>query len=386
MANTLTGLIPTIYTALDTVSRELIGFIPNVNMDAKASGAAVGQTVSSPVAGESVLEDITAGAQPAASGNATHGKVDVTITKSKAYPILWNGEEQLATSGHGQYNQLLAQQFQYAFRTIAGEVERDLGNLYAKAARATGTAGTTPFGTADLHTDWANANRVLDELGAPSSDRIMIINSAARANIEGKQSGLFKANEAGTDAMLRNRINREMHGFVMGYSAGVASHTAGSATASGSPGDYLVNGAAAAGDYLIGVDTGTGTFNAGDIVSFAGNGDKYVNQTALTGAGNLTLNTSGLSGAVTDNAAVILGAGYTANMAYHKNAMLLAARAPAMPIGGDTADDVMTVTDPVSGLTFQVAIYRQYRQVKIEVGLAWGVAMPNGKHAAILLG
>jgi hypothetical protein len=57
-----------------------------------------------------------------------------------------------------------------------------------------------------------------------------------------------------------------------------------------------------------------------------------------------------------------------------------------MPEGGDEADDVTTITDPVSGLTFQVAVYRQYRRVKYEIGLAWGVAAPNGKHGGVLLG
>ena len=377
MANTLTGLIPTIYTALDIVRRELIGFIPNVTIDASASSAAVGQTVRAPVVPQGSLENITAGAAPAASGSQTIGYTDVTISNSKAYPILWNGEEQLSVSG--QYSAIVANQFAQGFRTLANAVEADLAGLYVNAARATGTAGTTPFGTINVHSDWALANKLLDEMGAPSSDRAMIVGSAARASIEGIQAGLFRANEAGTDALLRNRVMREIHGFTMGYSAGISSHTKGTGAS------WLLNDASsAAADVILAADGGTGTILAGDVITLAGDTTKHVVGTALAG-GNLTIN-EGLDAGLADDAAITVGASHVPNMYFHRNALLLAARAPAMPAGGDGADDVITVTDPVSGLTFQVAMYRQYRQVKIEIGLAWGVAAPNNKFCGLLLG
>ena len=377
MANTLTGLIPTIYTALDIVRRELIGFIPNVTIDASASSAAVGQTVRAPVVPQGSLENITAGAAPAASGSQTIGYTDVTISNSKAYPILWNGEEQLSVSG--QYSAIVANQFAQGFRTLANAVEADLAGLYVNAARATGTAGTTPFGTINVHSDWALANKLLDEMGAPSSDRAMIVGSVARASIEGIQAGLFRANEAGTDALLRNRVMREIHGFTMGYSAGISSHTKGTGAS------WLLNDASsAAADVILAADGGTGTILAGDVITLAGDTTKHVVGTALAG-GNLTIN-EGLDAGLADDAAITVGASHVPNMYFHRNALLLAARAPAMPAGGDDADDVITVTDPVSGLTFQVAMYRQYRQVKIEIGLAWGVAAPNNKFSGLLLG
>jgi hypothetical protein len=83
MSNTLTGLIPTIYTALDIVSREQVGFIPAVARNTKADAAAKGQTVTAPVAPAATTVDITPGATAPNDGDQTIGTVDVKITKSK---------------------------------------------------------------------------------------------------------------------------------------------------------------------------------------------------------------------------------------------------------------------------------------------------------------
>lgn len=383
MANTLTGLVPTIYTALDVVSRELIGFIPNVNRDAKAASGAVGQTVRSPVVPANTLEDITPGNTPADSGDQTIGYADVSITKSKAYPIRWTGEEQLSVSQFGQYNTILADQFAQGFRTIANAVEVDLAaEAVVSASRAYGTAGTTPFGTAGDLTDLAEINRILDDNGAPASGRVMVVNSASRAKLEGKHSELFKVNEAGdAGALLRQRQMRMLQGFTMGYSAGIALHTKG--TGSG----FLVNDAAlGAGETAIAADTGTGTILAGDVVTFAADtANKYMVNTALAG-GTFAIGAPGARMAIPDDNAITVGNSFTPNFGFTPNALVLAARTPAMPEGGDDADDVMLVTDPISGLVFQVAMYRQYRRVKIEIGLAWGVAGIKPEHVAVLLG
>ena len=57
--NTLTNLIPSLYAAADVVSRELVGFIPNVTRDSSIDAVAIGQTVNVPVVGASTPVSIT---------------------------------------------------------------------------------------------------------------------------------------------------------------------------------------------------------------------------------------------------------------------------------------------------------------------------------------
>jgi hypothetical protein len=62
-----------------------------------------------------------------------------------------------------------------------------------------------------------------------------------------------------------------------------------------------------------------------------------------------------------------------------------------MPIGPDgkamdMADDVMTVTDPLTKIAFDIAVYRQFMQLVYHVRLAWGYQAIKSNHIVELLG
>ncbi len=377
-SNTLTGIIPVIYEAMNVVSREMIGLIPAVTRDSTAERAAVDQTVRSPVGEAGDLEDITPGQNPAASGGTTVNYKDVTITKSKAAPILWSGEETLSVGG--SYNPIILNQFTDGFRKLSNAIEADLYTTgITHASRAYGTAGTAPFGTASDLSDIANTLKILEDNGAPKSDLQMALNSDAMVNLRGKQSVLFKVNEAGSSDMLRDGMTDRLQGFALRNTGGASLHTKGTGAS------FQTSAAGSVGDTVISVDTGTGTILAGDVVTFNGDTNKYVVVSALSG-GSFTIAEPGLKAAVADNTAVTVGDSYTGNLGFARSAMILAARAPASPEGGDNADDRMMIQDPFSGLQFEIALYRQYRQIKYEIGLAWGTASVKDEHIALLLG
>jgi hypothetical protein len=387
-ALTLTSLLPTIYEAMDVVSREMVGFIPAVARDSQAERAALNQTIMSPVVGAMTAEDINVGAYPADTPAQTIGNVSMTISKARSVPFGVTGEENRGLNTAGTMGTINRDRMAQALRTLTNEVETDLAALHIYASRAYGTYNTTPFGTAADLSDFAQARKILDDNGSPQSDMHMVLGSTAVGNIRGKQSGLFKINEAGTDQLLRFGVLGDVMGFALHNSAQVKT----AVTAGTNNGSAAVNNAG----YAVGATTltlasaGTGTIIAGDIITIAGDTNKYLVVTGdadVSGGGSIVIAEPGLRVAIAASQTVITTiAATTRNMFFHRSAIQLATRAPAMPDGGDSADDVMIVTDPVSGVAFEFCVYKQKRQVRYEVNLAWGVKMVAPRHCGILIG
>lgn len=387
MANTLTNLLPTIYQAVDVVSRELVGFIPSVTRDSGIERAAVGQTVTSHVTPASTASDITPGVTPPNDGDQTMGTINLTIQKSRYVPVKWNGEEQryISTSNGGIGREaIIRDQFAQAMRTLCNEIETDLAALHISACRAYGTAAATPFAS-DL-SDPANCRKILDDNGAPLGDRTLVIDTTAAAKLR-TLSNLTKANESGTTDVLRQGTLIDLHGFAIRESAQVKQ-----AVTVGTAAGATTNAAG----YAVGTTTltlasaGTGTLIAGDVVTFAGDTNKYVvvtGDTDVSNGGTLVIAKPGLRVAMSAaTKAITVVAAATRNMFFSRNALALATRMPALPSEGDMAADRATIQDPRSGLAFEVSMYQLYRQVKFEIAIAWGANLQKAEHLGILLG
>lgn len=387
MANTLTDLAPDLYAALDVVSRELVGMIPSVTVDARVDQAAVGQIIRSHVvpAANALIDNTPAMAFPTAAYQ-TIGNQEITITKSKSAPFSWQGNEQdLLASGAG-YMSVRANQMAQAMRKLVNDMEADLCALYATTSRAAGTVGTVPFvsNTAAL----SAARKVLVDNGAPISDLQLVIDTNAGANLQ----TLFNINSARDQAAANlsdQGILTTIGSTQVRESAQINTPTAGAmASATSTAAAFTV------GQTVIPLATaGTGVVAAGDVITFANDTNQYnVASVSFAGANpasgdTITLAAPGLrkaQGAATR--AITVLAASPRNMAFSRSAIVLATRMPERPAEGDLALDVMTIQDPRSGIAFEVAIYPGVRMVTYHIGLAWGVKNIKPEHTAQLLG
>lgn len=384
MANTLTNLIPDLYAALDVVSREMTGLIPSVTVDASVNRASKGQAVYIPIApANSAGEDVSPAMSLPAAADQVIGNTSVTISKARSFPFSWNGNEQGSLSTSTGYLPIRANQMAQAMRAAVAEVESDLAGLNRTFSRAFGTATTTPFGTAGDFSDATQTLKILKDNGAPLTGNQLVLNTTAGANFLGKQSN---ASVQFGDSVLKQGVFQTISGMDIRESGFIENFTKGTgASATTNTAGYAI-GATVITLAVI----GTGSILAGDIITFAGDTNQYVvasGDASVADGGTITLSAPGLRQALPASAVAITVAGSSArNMAFNRSAIVLATRMPERPTEGDMALDVMAITDPRTGLTFEVAIYPGHRMVRYEISIAWGVKNIKPEHTALLVG
>jgi len=382
MANTLSNLIPDAYAALDIVSRELTGFIPSVLRDSKADQIGAGQTLRVPVVPTATVSNISPAMSLPAAVDQTVSNVTLTLTKQREAKFSWSGAQQKDINNGVGYATIKQLQIAQAIRALVNEMEADLAAAaILGCSRAYGTATTVPFGTANDYTDASNLHRILADNGAPMSDKQLVISTAVGVNLRGKQA----TSQNGTDDnILRQGVLLDVNGFAIRES-----YSLGSTFTKGTGANYVINGTHAAGSTSIVIKTGTGTVLAGDVVSIASAGGthKYVVTTGVSAPGTIVINTPGLVVAAADGDVVTLTSNYArAGVAFDRSSLLLATRVPDAPEEGDIAIMREIVTDPRTGLSFEVSAVGGDRMVTFRVGAVWGVSAIKPAHAALLIG
>lgn len=387
MANVLTDLAADIYKAADMVGREAVGFCTSCTINADGSEqAALNDSVKSHFTRAATAGDTTPSMTVPEGTDQTVDNKSLTITKSRGVPIPWTGEDIKHVNNGSGFETIYGDQIAQAFRTLVNEIEVDLATeAYTNASRAVGSAGTTPF--ASNFDVVAEARQILFDNGMPVDDgRVsLILSSLAGTNLR-NLAQLQKANEAGSDRMLRQGTLLDLQGAMLKESAQVQSHTKGAGTG------YDINNGSneAVGETTLTLDGGTVNttgIKAGDVVTFAGDTNKYVVNTGLTAvAGDIVIGSPGLRIEAADTTEMTIGNSFTANVMFHQNALELAMRAPASPLGGDSAVDVMLVQDPHSGLIFEISVYKGFKKTMIYVGAVWGYKAWKPDAIAILMG
>ena len=366
------------YEALDRVNQELTGMIGATVMDARASNVQKGQAVRIPITPTATNEDVTASSSVPVGSGETIGHVDITIDKiRRGTPILWTGEDELGVSGTGTLNNIQVDQFAQRLRSLRNEMEADCcREAYAGAiakGNIRGTVGTNPFAS-----NLDNLTQVLKDLedaGAPTSELQAILNTEAGMKIR-NLTQLQKINEAGESSLLRRGVLGDLFGFALRESAGMK-HTSGAAT-----GYYTNSASLAIGDTEIAIDTGSGAFNQGDLIKFADDDNYYVVKAYTTG--KITIY-GGLKTNVGDNKAITTS-NYKPNACFARGSIILANRVPYVPANGDAAIDRQIITDPVTGIPYELAVWGGAYQNSVTIATAWGVKNIKPENTVALLG
>lgn len=273
----------------------------------------------------------------------TLATVDVGITAVEAATNLENLQQQV---------------IEPAAVALAEKINQDGLKMYTQFP-AIGTAGTTPDGL----DDFAAARKYLNKQKAPMTGRVAVWDPEADAAFS-QIGNLVKVNEAGASEALREgQIGRVM-GLDNYMAQGVAQHTKSAA------GTVLVDGAATKGANMIHVDGLSAAFAIGDHFTIAGDTTVYtvVKAGTLDTADQDVYILPALQKNAANDAAITVGANYTGNMVFHKNAIAFVTRPLHAPAG------VEAYTTSYNGVTLRVVrgYDMTYKKEKISVDVLYG--------------
>jgi hypothetical protein len=216
------------------------------------------------------------------------------------------------------------------------------------------------------------------------ADLQLVIDTNAALNIQ--NLGIYQqAYAAGNDAERRQGLFGRQLGFRIIDSAGIALHTKGTLTSTVSD----LGSTAAIGTTSINCDGSTSDTNtvlAGDVITWAGDTNKYVIGTAIASMADdtaIVLNRPGLRKTLANDVTGTIGASYTPSLAFERNAVVGIVRPPLFT--ENATIKTMVISDQF-GMSYLMVELQQYGQTSWEMHAAWGFKVVQPEHVALILG
>jgi hypothetical protein len=377
------------------ILQNMVGFAKNVNRDFESEftsnqgrGYSPGQTINikrppryTYRAGRVAVPQATV--ETSTPITLSQGGADLNFTSFERTLTLQQFEKKLMAACVAVVNEIDRQGLDLARRAV--------GNLV-------GTPGTPPNSQATALALLTNGGRILNEMAAPQTDRLLVVNPAMNANILQGFTGMF--NPAATNsAGFKQGMVQSMLGFDVAMDQNVARHLNGTQAA----GTATVSGAGQTGTALT-VAALTGTITQGTVFTIAGVNAVNPQSRQDTGSPQQFVATANvLSGATSipvfpaitptgafqtvtaspANAAAITivgaaSASYDSNILFHRDAFTLAMVPMAEPTAG-TGAKVTQMSD--DGFTVKVTegydTMNDNSVMRLDVLFGWAAPYPE---------
>lgn len=346
MANNWSVIAPLLFSAGRIVPRELTGLIAAVDVDFSDKNVAKGDTVTVPVSPIATVSAFTAAQTFTAGTDRTATSKILTLGQENVSSWNMTSEQERSLGNGGTGDDVLVQTTKQHIRSHVNAIETYLWGVSRKAAsRATGTAGTSPFATDQK--PLADALKILLDNGAGNMDHTAVIDTNAGADLR-KVANLFKVNEGGNDMLLRTGALGRLYNMDIRESAAIGSVAKGTGAA------YTTTAAGfPIGTTVLPLITGSNTILAGDVITAAGDANKYIVVTGIAAPGSIVIQEPGLRVAIPAAAtAITVGNAATQNLALRRDAVKLVARPGLQP--ETPAIQQWTIADEQSKLSFLV--------------------------------
>lgn len=381
MANTLSDVVPVLVAqGLQTLRAACV--MPRlVNTDYSNNPSNQGDTVNVWIPSAMTVSDVAPTAAPATPGDISPTKAPIPLDQWRHTGFFLTDKQQEEIVGGVQ-----SKQTGEAVKALAEDINSFIFGKYLGVYGYAGTAGTTPFAS-DVSAATA-ARKVLNLQRAPLSDRRLVLDVNAEANALGLPALTTFQNTGNAQGIIEGTIGRKL-GFDWAMDQQIPTHTAGTITTG------LISKAATA--YAIGVKTITATTAAstgacalkkGDIITFAGDTQTYTltaDATQASAASDVTLSFEpGLAVAHVGSEAVSVKASHVVNLAFHRDAFAFVSR-PLQAVSANTVE-MMSVPDPVSGVTLRLEVVRQNKQLYFDFDVLYGAACVRPELACRIAG